>query len=398
MSGEVTYPGVYIEEIPTGAHPIPGVSTSDAAFVDFFPKGALEKAIAIRSFNHFEREFGGLDARSEASFAIEQFFLNGGCVAWVVRIAAANEPGTSEWHGTKGADAILGRAGEEQGIYALRGTGFNILCLPAAANLSANSLKTVYDEAAKFCNEQRAFLIADIPPHIDTPEKSIAWLEETKGITRDANAAIYFPRVLVDPLGKKTLRNVGASGTMAGVYARTDAQRGVWKAPAGVDATLVGVQLAHHLTDIENAKLNVLGINVLRSFPSSGNVCWGARTLVGSDPLASEWKYNPVRRTALFIEASVSQGIQWAIYEPNDEVLWARIRLSAGDFMHQLFRQGAFQGASPSDAFFVKCDATTTTREDIEVDVVNIIIGFAPLKPAEFVVIKIQQMAGQTAC
>ncbi len=138
-----------------------------------------------------------------------------------------------------------------------------------------------------------------------------------------------------------------------------------------------------------------MGLNCLRSFPVAGNVVWGARTLVGADLLASEWKYLAVRRTALFLEESLYRGTQWVVFEPNDEPLWAQIRLNVGAFMQNLFRQGAFQGSSPRNAYLVKCDRETTTQNDINLGVVNIVVGFAPLKPAEFVVIRIQQLAGQ---
>jgi phage tail sheath protein FI len=185
-------------------------------------------------------------------------------------------------------------------------------------------------------------------------------------------------------------------GIIAGVMARTDTNRGVWKAPAGLDAAINGVrELQVNLNDAENGMLNPLGINCLRFFAASGRVVWGSRTLRGADQLADEYKYIPVRRLALYIEESLYRGTQWVVFEPNDEPLWAQIRLNVGAFMHGLFRQGAFQGQTPRDAYFVKCDKETTTQTDINLGVVNILVGFAPLKPAEFVVIKIQQMAGQ---
>jgi phage tail sheath protein FI len=185
-------------------------------------------------------------------------------------------------------------------------------------------------------------------------------------------------------------------GAVAGVMARTDTERGVWKAPAGIAATLVGVpELNVPLTDAENGELNPLGVNCLRAMPAAGRVVWGARTMRGDDRLASEWKYVPVRRTALFIEESLYRGTHWVVFEPNDEPLWAQIRLNLGSFMHNLFRQGAFQGSTPQDAYFVRCDKDTTTQNDIDLGIVNILVGFAPLKPAEFVVITIQQLAGQ---
>jgi phage tail sheath protein FI len=185
-------------------------------------------------------------------------------------------------------------------------------------------------------------------------------------------------------------------GAVAGTFARTDVRRGVWKAPAGLEATLVGVpELSVPLTNEENGELNPLGINCLRALPPAGRVIWGSRTLQGDDRLASEWKYVPVRRVALYIEESLYRGTQWVVFEPNDEPLWAQIRLNVGAFMHNLFRQGAFQGTTPREAYLVKCDKETTTQHDINLGIVNIIVGFAPLKPAEFVIIKIQQLAGQ---
>ena len=183
---------------------------------------------------------------------------------------------------------------------------------------------------------------------------------------------------------------------VAGIIARTDGTRGVWKAPAGLDAALNGVQgLQANLSDGDNGVLNPLGINCLRSFPVSGRVVWGSRTMRGADLLADDYKYLPVRRLALYIEESLYRGTQWVVFEPNDEPLWSQIRLNVGAFMHDLFVKGAFQGASPRDAYFVKCDKETTTQNDINLGIVNVVIGFAPLKPAEFVIIQLQQMAGQ---
>jgi phage tail sheath protein FI len=210
------------------------------------------------------------------------------------------------------------------------------------------------------------------------------------------NAAVYFPRLTVlDALNGNRPRNIGASGTMAGVYARTDAARGVWKAPAGTDSTLSGANLAVTISDLENGELNPLGINVLRNFPVFGNVSWGARTLEGADQQASQWKYIPVRRMALYIEESLFLSLKWVVFEPNDEPLWSQIRLNVGSFMQDLFRQGAFQGSTPAAAYLVKCDNDTTTQSDIDNGIVNVLVGFAPLKPAEFVVIQLQLLAGQ---
>jgi phage tail sheath protein FI len=211
------------------------------------------------------------------------------------------------------------------------------------------------------------------------------------------NAALFFPRLRQpNPQKDNQLEDFASCGAVAGIFSRTDVQRGVWKAPAGLEATLRGVPaLSVPLTDPENGELNPLGINCLRVMPPAGRVIWGSRTLQGDDRFASEWKYIPVRRTALFIEESLYRGTQWVVFEPNDEPLWAMIRLNVGAFMHNLFRQGAFQGSSPREAYFVKCDKETTTQTDINLGIVNIVVGFAPLKPAEFVIIKIQQIAGQ---
>ena len=210
------------------------------------------------------------------------------------------------------------------------------------------------------------------------------------------NAALYFPRIQeADSLSQGQIDTFAPCGMIAGIMARTDVQRGVWKAPAGIDASLNGIAgLQVKLTNAENGQLNPLGINCLRTFPVIGSVVWGARTLRGADQLADDYKYVPVRRLALFLEESLYRGTQWVVFEPNGEPLWSQIRLNVGAFMHNLFVQGAFEGQSPSDAYFVKCDKNTTTQNDIDLGIVNIIVGFAPLKPAEFVILQIQQIAG----
>jgi Bacteriophage tail sheath protein len=292
---------------------------------------------------------------------------------------------------------LRGDPAAKRGIYALDEVDiFNILCLPRAANLTAPETTSVISAAETFCEKKRAFLIIDLPPNIDTWQEAQAWLDQNAGL-RHQNAAAYFPRLRIpDSENDFRLRNVGPSGTLAGLYARTDTARGVWKAPAGIEGTLRNVsELAYPLTDQENGQLNPLGLNSLRNFRVAGNVAWGARTLVGADTLASDWKYIPVRRLALFLEESLYRGSKWVVFEPNDEPLWAQIRSSVGSFMQRLFRQGAFQGTTPRQAYLVKCDGETTTQADIDLGVVNILVGFAPLKPAEFVIIKIQQLAGQ---
>ncbi len=524
MPSALSFPGIYIEEIPSGVRTITGVSTSNTAFVDYFVRGPLNQAVRITSFADFERVFGGVQRDSEASYAIKQYYLNGGSVAFVVRVAAgtvgkafvelksappdeaptlkitaasegewandavqvavvpttsgrfnlfvrevavqdgsvllengqprvlaseafhnlsmdatspdyvvaalgdselvdaddldvgdppAGQPGDasggpagpSAWKPLDGgangtpptaSAELLGSEAAGSGLFALDAIApevFNILCLPAAATMNDTNLKASYDAALAYCIAKRAFLLVDIPKSVNTPAEMVAQLGK---VTTHNHAATYFPRLLQsDPLNNGRTRDVAASGTMAGVFARTDATRGVWKAPAGTEAQLRGVDLTTVISDGQNGGLNPLGLNVLRNFPIFGNIAWGARTLDGADQKASEWKYIPVRRTALFIEESLFQALKWVVFEPNDEPLWAQIRLNVGSFMNDLFRQGAFQGGTPRDAYFVKCDKETTTQSDINRGVVNVAVGFAPLKPAEFVVIRIQQIAGQ---
>ena len=318
--------------------------------------------------------------------------------------------GTAQGVGTIGNDgeppdglALIGDLNAKAGIFALEDVDlFNILCIPRTATVSGDialeetEAAAVITAATVYCEQRRAFFIVDPPDDIDEVQEIKEWVDANAGL-RHENTGLYFPRVQIpDPNNGFRLRSVAASGTMAGLYARTDSNRGVWKAPAGTEANLTNVsQLDYTLSDPENGTLNPLAINCLRNFPVYGTVAWGARTLVGADQQASEWKYIPIRRLALFLEESLYRGLQWVVFESNDEPLWAQIRLNVGSFMHGLFRQGAFQGQTPTDAYFVKCDAETTTQSDRNLGIVNIIVGFAPLKPAEFVILSIQQIAGQ---
>ena len=296
---------------------------------------------------------------------------------------------------------VLGTSGAKTGIYALDKTDlFNLLCLPPpkfGAGESAYFLPATWKDAAKYCFDRRALLIVDpkdewaTKAQVSDPSTGVTVL--TSVMEYKKNAAFFFPHLLTTDTNKNPLR-CAPCGAVAGVMARTDAERGVWKAPAGMEAG-IGASLRTSLTDMENGGLNQVAINCLRNMPGAGNVVWGARTLAGDDRFPNDWKYIPVRRTALFIEESLYRGTKWVVFEPNDEPLWAQIRLNIGAFMNNLFRQGAFQGKTPKEAYFVKCDKDTTTQNDINLGIVNILVGFAPLKPAEFVMIKLQQMAGQ---
>ena len=255
--------------------------------------------------------------------------------------------------------------------------------------------------AATLSEERRAMLLLDAPPEWSDAQTvqaaSAAGFDTVLG-TVSRNAALYFPRATQpNPLHGNQIEDFGVVGAIAGVMARTDAERGVWKAPAGLEATVAGAtSLGVQLTGDDIAQLTALGVNCLREVPGVGPVVWGARTLEGSAQQASEWRYVPVRRTALFIEQSLVRGTRWSVFEPNAEPLWAQIRSSVTSFMNSLFLRGAFQGAPARDAFFVRCDRSTMTQADIDRGVVTILVGFAPLRPAEFVVVRVHQVAGQT--
>ena len=569
MPAALTYPGVYVEEIPSGVRTITGVATSITAFIGRATRGPVNRATIVNSFGDFETRFGSLSNDHALGFAVRDFFLNGGGQAVIVRLYHANttnipdsnppappasvrsiavgdlefvasSPGRwanalrveSDLNNISDAaaltlgvpksalfnlsvrDVATGRserylnltvvesprrvdrvladsalvnydgvpAGTEavaaakddlstleatlataqkalttarnsgapdvsaevaavndaqealdealndaavevsdglplaiadflpangetnkQGLYALEQADlFNLLCIPPyrASTDAADVDPGVISAAASYCEKRRAMLIVDAPKAWTSKDAARDGINDANNDvigTRSRNAAIFFPRLsLPNPLRDNQFETFAACGAVAGVFARTDGSRGIWKAPAGLDATLVGVpRLAVPLTDAENGELNPLGINCLRAMPASGRVIWGARTLRGADQLGDEYKYIPVRRTALYIEESLYRGLKWAVFEPNDEPLWAQIRLNVGSFMHNLFRQGAFQGSSPRDAYFVRCDKDTTTQNDINLGIVNVVVGFAPLKPAEFVVLKLQQIAGQ---
>ena len=255
----------------------------------------------------------------------------------------------------------------------------------------------VVSEGMNYCANRQlsdCFFIGDMESTRDTVDEA---QEFSNHLTvKNSYGAVYFPWIRsMDPTGRSVEPlQLPPSGFVAGLYARTDARRGVWKAPAGTEASLGGaVGLTATLTDVQNGVLNPMSVNCIRQFPGAGIVVWGARTTT-ADP---EWLYVPVRRTAIMLRKSIYDGIQWAVFEPNDEDLWAQLRMNIGSFMMTLFRQGAFQGSQPKDAFFVKCDSETTTQDDINLGIVNVLIGFAPLKPAEFVVVKISQLAGQAS-
>jgi phage tail sheath protein FI len=276
---------------------------------------------------------------------------------------------------------------------------FNLLILPRSVGTPSSPNEDretlgLWGPASVFAQSRRAFLVMDAASDIQTVTDAATEVVGLRaGLVKD-HAALYWPPVKVNPDGNA--RFIDPSGSVAGVMARIDANRGVWKAPAGIEASLSGVLAVEVvLSDKENGVLNPLALNAIRSFPN-GIVVWGARTMDGFDNSGDDdFKYVPVRRFESFIAESLIRGLKFAVFEPNAEPLWAQIRLSVGAFLNNLFRQGAFAGKTTQTAYFVKVDSETTTQNDINLGIVNVIVGFAPLKPAEFVVITLKQLAGQ---
>jgi phage tail sheath protein FI len=293
-----------------------------------------------------------------------------------------------------------GNENDHTGFYALDLVDiFNLMVIPGDKGIDEPTHFSLWGPASIYCQKRRAFLLIDSPKEWTQNDQAhvvqdTSLVGSLRASVTNINSAVFYPRLRYKSNG--LMRTIGASGAIAGLMARTDATRGVWKAPAGTEADLRGILgLEIKLTDMENGVLNKLAANCLREFPGS-YVCWGSRTMDGyDDNTSADWKYIPVRRLALFLEESLFRGTKWVVFEPNDEPLWAKIRLNVGAFMMRLFRQGAFQGSTPDKAFYVKCDSETTPQADINLGIVNIEVGFAPLKPAEFVIIKIQQMAGE---
>jgi uncharacterized protein len=400
MQDEISFPGVFIDEPPSGVKAIEGVGTSTTGFIGRTKLGNSNVPVSITSFGDFTGAFGDLDINFPLTYTVRDFFQNGGGKAVIVRVCDPNGDCTKALD----INSYLGDPGAQTGIDAFsKGDDINLLCIPPDT-FGGDVPPAVYQAAMQFCADHGAMLLVDPPAAWSADGRTAARAASSGlanlGLTGMAarNAAIYFPRVLEEvPPGSGTMLETVASGVIAGVFARTDAEKGVWTAPAGVDAVLNGISgLELLLTDSDSEILNPEAINALRRFPGNiGNVIWGARTLRGADVLEDDYKFIPVRRLALFIESSLSRGLRWTVFEPNDQALWASIRLSAGNFMTGLFRQGAFIGASANESFFVKCDDTTTTQNDIEMGIVNVIIGFAPVRPAEFIVLNLQQLSAQ---
>jgi phage tail sheath protein FI len=270
---------------------------------------------------------------------------------------------------------------------------FNLLVLPGIADTAVTAA------ALAFAEHKQAFVILDPPANAIADQGNAGVDTLFGGVPRSQNGAFYFPYLKsASPLDGAPIE-LPPSGFVAGVYARTDTRRGVWKAPAGLEATIptaTGVVETGRMTEPRHGILNNAGINCLRTFPNIGTVVFGSRTLVAANPAFQQNMYVPVRRMTLFIEQTLLANLKWVVFEPNDEPLWIAIRTTIENFMLALFNQDALQGSKPSDAFVVKCDRSTTTPDDQATGRVNIVVGFAPLKPAEFVIIRISHLAGQT--
>nr|WP_242589584.1 phage tail sheath subtilisin-like domain-containing protein [Corallococcus macrosporus] len=284
---------------------------------------------------------------------------------------------------------FAGDAKLRTGLHALDTEEVNIVALPGKNEVAFISTGIAYCD-----NRGDCFFLADGPGGVDkdfvvAPDDAKQFVEGLPA--RSKNSAMFYPWIRVaDPVGvgRNPTRLVPPSGHVAGLFARTDTTRGVWKAPAGIEASISeALGLQYSVIDAEQDLLNPVSLNCLRQFPGVGLVSWGTRTL-SPDP---EWRYIPVRRTALFLKESLRRGLKWAVFEPNDEELWGRIRVSIESFMLGLFRQGAFQGSTPEEAFSVVCDRSTNPQENVDAGIVTAQVAFAPLKPAEFVVIEISQ-------
>jgi len=509
MPVTTSYPGIYIEELPSTSRTIAAAPTSLTVFIGYthpFKTKQFNKPVRIFNFADYEREFGGLYRNqyldNSVAYAVQQFFLNGGSDAYVVglepgfhslpgytyveafaaaqaavgslvfealeptdassvmTVAVSNTsvvappktadititygsrvetyrnvsllPGSPDFietriNGISGLVTVSKASGApDHGSFANQGPEPFVYAAtpnPSWTTFNHNQFIDVFDEgglldkvdvfnlmvipgvshagilsnALTFCERKQAFLIADAPSNytVDAIVQTPTILDI---IPKSTNGALYFPYLTsLDPLTGATIP-IPPSGTVAGVFARTDTNRGVWKAPAGLETTLrnvTGVVAEGRMTDKQAGVLNEEAVNAIRTFPGVGSVVFGARTLVAKNLSFQQWKYVPVRRMALFIEQTLYRNLGWALFEPNDVPLWTALRTSVDAFMLSLFRQGAFQGTKPSEAFLVQCDSSTTTQADIDNGRVNIVVGFRPLKPAEFVIVKISQLAGQ---
>ncbi len=360
---------------------VTGLATDVTAFVGETRRGPLADPRLITDETAFHREFGRRSRWRGMGTAIGDFFANGGQRAVVVRVPDEATPADYQ-------AALRTLGGVEPHVA--------VLTLPPR-----RPQQQVADElwsiAASYAVEQGLFLLVD-PPRGLAVDEVVPWVSRL-GIAEDAqrNAALHYPRLRrpAPRSGRPELAAAVACGAVAGVYARTDRERGVWKAPAGLQTRLVGVLgPALALDEGDNDRLNPQGVNCLRTFADRGTVVWGSRTLRGSDALGDEFKYVPVRRLSLHLQASIEAGLAWTHGETNAEPLWALVRQSVGRFLDELWRAGAFAGSRPQEAYVVKADSSTMTAADVAGGVLVVEVGFAPTRPAEFVWHRIAQRLG----
>jgi uncharacterized protein len=402
---EYLSPGVYVEEAP-GQHTITAVATSTAAFVGQAPdaRAHLNEAVAITSWTEFRKEFAAADnSRSTwLSHAVYGFFANGGGRCFVV-----NMPDS---------DAIAGGGQPRNGLALLEENDeVSIVAAPGRSDAASHAALLAHCE--KMGNR-----VAICDPPLDVPNTELLKVVETaaipaKGKDKDKGAAgasadagpkaggglrpptaasglatFYFPWLYVaDPLNPKgDLVAVPPSCLVAGMWAKTDVTRGVHKAPANM-IPAGALNLTYRVTTAEQAGLNSMGINCFRWFPTEGIVLWGARTLADAD---NQWRYINVRRLVIMIEESIKRATGWVVFEPNDRTLWKTIRSEITGFLTTVWRDGALFGATAGEAFFVKCDEETNSQETIDMGQVITVVGLCPVKPAEFVIIRITQFEG----
>ncbi len=366
-------PGVFAR--PT--HAIEPVATAVAVFIGTSRRGPVARARQCRDYATFARIFGEDNRAGELPRQVRLFFENGGTECFGMRLARRGASGRWSYF------AAPRLADYDAAFRALDAQvdSFNLMILPPATGQGAAEIATVQAAASRYCRQRRAFLLMDAPPWPDATTAAAEIASLRSGLVLESSA-IFFSRLIVEENGTRTA--VGPAGAIAGICARIDGTRGVWKAPAGVDADIRGVvDVEVALDDASSAVLNDRAINAVRAFPHRGILSWGARTNAGD--AAGDSRYIPTRRLALFIEESLTRGLAWTVSEPDAAPLWTAVRESAGIFLHDLFRQGAFPASNPRDAFFVSCGPDTTTAADRAGGILRALIGFAPTRPAEFV-------------
>ncbi len=389
---EYLSPGVYVEEVEFGSKSIEGVSTSTAGFLGMAEKGpSAGPPKLVTSFAKYQENFGGyLQKNSYGSLrflphAVNNFFINGGKRCYVLRVSPSNPSDckltTTNFAGTDTEPK------NKTGLKAFADLNdINIMAIPGITN---ENVPGAQDLLIKHCEELKdRFAVLDLPENT----RAISDVETYRRNFDSSYAAIYHPWLKVyDPL-EKTDTYIPPSGSIIGIYARTDIERGVFKAPAN-EVVLNASDVKYIIGKSEQDVLNPAGVNCIRPFSGRGIRVWGARTC-SVDPL---WRYVNVRRLFIYLEQSILKSTQWVVFEPNNEKTWARLKQTITQFLTIIWRNGALMGATPEQAFFVRCDRTTMTQNDIDTGRTTAIIGVAPTKPAEFVILHIAQWAGGSA-